>query len=168
MDERFAVPGAGGIITKTINGIEYIVIQYRSKDGSETENGLIEIPAGKIKEYENIYDCLRREIQEETGLIVEEIEGEKKSKIIEINGYKVLTYEPYSSSQNISGYYPIMVQVFICHVKEDTITIKESNELKNIRWVELKVINELLKENKKMFYPMHITTLAKYCGEKMT
>ncbi len=40
---------------------------------------MIEIPAGEIREFENIYDCLRREIHEETGLEVTYIEGEDEA-----------------------------------------------------------------------------------------
>ena len=63
--ELFSKPGVGGIIEKNISGIDYILIQDRYKDDAKSESGLIEIPAGKIREFENIFDCLRREIWEE-------------------------------------------------------------------------------------------------------
>lgn len=113
--ELFAKPGVGGIIEKNINGIDYILIQDRCKDDAKLEYGLLEIPAGKIREYENIFDCLRREIWEETGLKVTNIKGEEESIVLEFNGYKVLNYTPFSCSQNIQGTYPIMVQTFICN-----------------------------------------------------
>lgn len=162
--ELFAKPGVGGIIEKNINGTDYILIQDRYKDNIETENGLIEIPAGKIREFENIYDCLRREIREETGLEVTYIEGEEEASIYEANGYKVLNYTPFSSSQNLEGTYPIMVQVFIC--KATGKLKKKSNESLNIRWISLENLKELLVNNKKAFYPMHVTTLEKYLIKK--
>ncbi len=159
--EKFAIPGVGGIITKIINKEEYILIQDRVKKGAEQEYGMIEIPAGKIREYESIYDCLRREVYEETGYEVNTIVGEEKAEVIEQNNYKVINYEPFSSSQNIEGEYPIMVQVFICTVKEDENDHKESNESKNIRWISLKKLAEMIKD-KSQFYPMHISTIEKY------
>ena len=162
LEERFAIPGAGGLITKIEDGIEFILLQDRSKKGAETEEGLIEIPAGKIREYENIFDCLRREIFEETGYIVEEIIGESESKLIKVNGYEVLSYEPFNSSQNLTGSYPIMVQTFICHVKEDNEQHLESDESKNIRWVAKPEVQKMI-QNIQRFYPMHIDTLQKYC-----
>jgi len=164
MNEKFSIPGAGGIIVKTINGEEHILIQERCKDQSAEEFGLIEIPAGKIREFENIFDCLRREIFEETGCEIEKIEGESESKTVEINGCRVINYQPFSCAQNIKGGYPIMVQLFICHLKNDAKMQKESNESKNIRWISKKSLKELLKE-KKNFYPMHIETLEKYCSK---
>ncbi len=162
MTEKFAIPGVGGIITKTENNIEFLLLQERSKFGSEKEEGLIEIPAGKIREYENIFDCLRREILEETGYKVQKIFGEAESIIVKINGYEVLNYEPFNSSQNLSGEYPIMVQTFICQIIEDNEVHNESNESKNIRWATKDEIRELLSTKVKL-YPMHINTLEKFC-----
>ena len=128
--EKFSIPGVGGILEKKIEMKDHILIQERWKEDFADEMGLIEIPAGKIREFENIFDCLRREICEETGLEIVSIEGEAGCDIIEENGYKVLNYKPFSSSQNLLGDYPIMVQIFICNVKGEL--LKETNETKHI------------------------------------
>ena len=53
--EIFAIPCVGAIIEKMISNEKYILVQTRQKeDGNET-NGMIEVPAGKIREYENIH-----------------------------------------------------------------------------------------------------------------
>ena len=158
--ELLAKPGVGGIIEHTLNGVHYILIQERYKDDAPVESGMIEIPAGKIREFENIFDCLRREIFEETGLEVTEIEGENESIIIEMNGYKVVSYIPFACSQNIKGDYPIMVETFICRVQGNIIT--QSNETKNVRWVSLENLKEMILNQECCFYPMHITTLKRY------
>ncbi len=77
--ESFAKPGVGGIIEKNINGIDYILVQDRCKEEATSEFGLLEIPAGEIREFENIFDCLRREIWEETGLKVTNVRGESEA-----------------------------------------------------------------------------------------
>lgn len=162
--ERFAIPGAGGLIEKWIDGVDYILVQERCKDDAQTESGLIEIPAGKVREYENIFDCLRREVKEETGLDITEIEGEAESQIYECNGYKVLNYIPFNCSQNIHGYYPIMVQIFICRVSGEL--LKSSDETKNIRWMPLSELSRNMKSDEKRFYPMHVCTLKEYLKMK--
>jgi NTP pyrophosphohydrolases including oxidative damage repair enzymes len=162
--ELFAKPGVGGIIEKNIDGTDYILIQDRCKDDAKSEYGLIEIPAGKIREFENIFDCLRREIWEETGLKVTNIKGEEEAVVIESNGYKVLNYTPFSCSQNTQGTYPIMVQTFICYADGDL--LNKSNETKNIRWIPLTELKESLEGNKSLFYPMHVTTLERYIKMK--
>lgn len=160
MLETFSIPGVGGIIEKIINNNYYVLIQVRDKEEVPSESGLFEIPAGKIRDFENIFDCLKREIKEETGLTVVEIVGQDESFIIETDDYKVLNYTPFTCAQNLKGKYPIMVQVFICKVTGRTVV--KSNESRDIRWISLvELKNKLIKESYN-FYPMHIKTLEKY------
>jgi ADP-ribose pyrophosphatase/8-oxo-dGTP diphosphatase len=163
LTELFSKPAAGGIIEKEVDGEVYILMQERYK-GNVQENGWLEIPAGKIREFENIYDCLRREIFEETGLTVTYIQGEEEAVITEHKGYKVLNYTPFSCSQNVDGEYPIMVQVFICRASGKE--LDESNESRNIRWVSINDLKDMLRDNEDSFYPMHISTLKKYLKSK--
>lgn len=162
--EAPTIPGVGGIIEKTINGAVHILIQERFKEEAASEMGLIEIPAGKTRAYENVFHCLRREVKEETGLEITEIEGEAESWVHESNGYKVLNYTPFNCAQNIEGYYPIMVQIFICKAKGEL--LKQTNETKNIRWISMEELGLLLEKNEGSFYPMHIYTLGKYLKMK--
>ncbi len=158
--EQFMKPGVGGIVERIIKGVTYILLQERYKDDAPLEEGLIEIPAGKIREFENIYDCLRREIKEETGLDVVWIEGETDSIVHESNGYKVMSYEPFASSQNLEGTYPIMVQTFICRIKGEL--AESTNETRFLRWVTMEELKNLLENQPQNFYPMHVNTLRKY------
>ncbi len=158
--EQFSIPGVGGIIVQLINDVECVLLQERWKADAPDENGLLEIPAGKIRAFENIFDALRREISEETGLEVVEIVGENMTTIYDMGKYKVINYTPFSNSQNISGDYPIMVFVFICYVKGNL--LKSSDEAKNYRWIPTNEVAKMLEDNPKKFYPMHIDTLKKY------
>ncbi len=54
--ELLTKPAVGGIIEKNIDGLDYILIQDRFKDNAKLEYGLLEIPAGKIREFENIFN----------------------------------------------------------------------------------------------------------------
>lgn len=164
--ESFTIPGVGGIIEKDIRGTRHILIQERFKEEAPSERGMLEIPAGKIREYENVFDCLRREIKEETGLEVVEIEGEDQAETVSFNGYKVISYTPFNTSQNLSGHYPIMVQVFLCRVKGEL--LKRSSEAKNIRWISRNELDRLLESNEKSFYPMHVHTLKKYLEQTLS
>jgi len=162
--EHFSIPGVGGIIEKEINGVNHILVQKRCKEDSPFEYGLIEIPAGKIRAFENIYDCLRREIFEETGLTVTEIRDEDKIQIHKNGNYNVLNYEPFSCAQNIEGEYPIMVQIFICSAEGNL--LNESIESMQIEWIDLLTLYSLLERESECLYPMHVHTLEKYLKAK--
>lgn len=155
-----AKPGVGGIVEQTLNGVHHILLQTRYKDDAPLEAGLIEIPGGKVRAFENIFDCLRREIFEETGLEVLEIEGEQESTVVEINGYRVISYTPFACSQNLRGDYPIMVQTFICRAQGEV--VEQTDEARNARWVSVETLKEMLRNGERSFYPMDIATLKKY------
>jgi len=159
-EENFAIPGAGAIILKEINGKENILLQTRIRPHIPCEDGLLEIPAGKIRAFENIFDTLKREIKEETGLDVSEILGENLSTIYEENSYKVINFMPFSCAQNLSGNYPIMVFVFICKVKGTLLPF--SDESSNYKWTPVAEVKRLLSDAPDIFYPMHVDTLKKY------
>jgi ADP-ribose pyrophosphatase len=161
--EPFAIPGAAGIIRCRKAGEVWILVQERDKPGSPCETGLIEIPAGKIRAFENIYDCLRREIKEETGFDVTWIQGESESVSVKRNGYDVLSYTPYASAQNLIGNYPIMVQSFLCEV--EGVHVERSDESRHIHWIRVLDLNTLLRDEPDRFYPMHLETLRRYVAE---
>ncbi len=161
--ERFAIPGAGGLIRSMREGEEWILVQERDKADAPAETGLIEIPAGKVRAFENIYDCLRREIREETGYEVTRIEGEDQAVRIPMHGYEVLSYVPYASSQNLQGDYPIMVQTFVCEV--DGQPLEQSDESRHIRWIRRSELAQLVRQEPARFYPMHLATLTRYTAD---
>ncbi|WDV45779.1 NUDIX domain-containing protein [Clostridiaceae bacterium M8S5] len=163
--EILAKPGVAAIIEKRIEGILCILVQNREKIDAPKETGLLEIPAGKIKAFEPIYDTLRREVKEETGLNVTEICGEQDSNTITANGYKVISYELFCNTQNICGDYPIMVSTFIC--KGEGKLLESSNESQNITWMPIEELARLLQDNANIIYPMHISALRKYIDMKM-
>ena len=112
--EKFTVPCVAAIIEKITNNEKYILIQTRQKeDGAET-NGMLELPDGKIREYENIFEALRREVKEETGLSITKILGEDNQISNFIKGNEVISYTPYCITQNLSGVYSIILNTFLC------------------------------------------------------
>jgi len=53
MIEIFAKPAVGAIIYKIEQGQRYILMQTRNKENGGSENGMIEIPAGKVRDYKD-------------------------------------------------------------------------------------------------------------------
>ena len=165
MIEKFQIPAVAGIIEKEELGVKKILIQERSKSDAPKEKGLIEIPAGKIREFENIFDTVRREVFEETGLKITEISGEETSNIIHQNDYKVIGFEPFFISQNLEGSYPVIVFTFLCKAKGNTLT--KSDESENIKWIPIHQLKKMLLNQPEKFYPMHISALMKYTNSQL-
>jgi 8-oxo-dGTP pyrophosphatase MutT (NUDIX family) len=162
-DERFAIPGVAGIIIKKENDNTYVLIQQRCKQENNYKEGIFEIPSGKVREFESVYDCLKREVKEETGLIVDYIEGQDQISVLEVDDYKVINYNPFACAQNIKKGYPIIVQVFICHAHGRL--LEKSDESKDIHWINIKDLEKMLQTEQNAFYPMHIDTLKRLIKE---
>lgn len=158
--EKFAKPAVGAIIEKEIDGEKFILLQERQKEDGGKENGMLEIPAGKIREYENIFEALRREVKEETGLIITKINGEECSSQSCVNGNKVISFQPYCVTQNLSGAYSLILNTFLCEA--DGVLAESTNETQNIHWEKADIILDMLKANPDSFFLMHVNALKKY------
>ena len=160
--EKFTVPCVAAIIEKITNNEKYILIQTRQKeDGAET-NEMLELPAGKIREYENIFEALRREVKEETGLSITKILGEDNQISNFIKGNEVISYTPYCITQNLSGAYSIILNTFLCEAKGELLT--ETNESQNIHWIKIKELKKIFKNYPEKIFLLHINALQKYLG----
>ncbi len=163
MCESFAIPCAGAIIEKNIDGEMYILLQTRFKrDGGETNNKL-ELPAGKIREYENIFEALRREVYEETGLTVTEIIGENSLTCGQIDEVNIVSFEPFCVTQNMSGAYSILLLTFICRAEGDL--YESTDETQNIKWVKVDEVKRMIENEPQEFFFMHVNALKKYLSQ---
>ena len=136
------------------------MIQTRQKeDGNET-NGMLEIPAGKIREYEDVFSALRREVWEETGLKITKIYGEDTSVSTQTGDVTTISFNPYCVTQNLSGAYSMILNTFLCEAEGDL--IESTNETENVHWERVSEIERLLRENPEKIFFMHINALKKY------
>lgn len=163
MKEQFAKSCVGAIVKKVINGEKYILMQTRQKEGGGVTNGLLELPAGKIREYENIFDGLRREVWEETGLRLTKIYGEEAAVFSEVGNNIILSFEPYCITQNLSGAYSIILHTFLCEAEGELLA--SSDETQDIHWEKATVIRELVEKQPEKIFLMHVNALRKYVRE---
>ena len=157
MQEVFAKPCVGAIITRMIDGEAHILLQTRLKANGNETNGTLEIPAGKIREYESVFAALCREVYEETGLTVTRILGDDDS--IRANS-QTITCQPYCITQNLSGAYSILLLTFLCEADGDPVAF--TDEASDIRWVKAADARKLLAAAPERFFFMHHAALKKY------
>lgn len=162
MKETFAIPAVGAIIRKYIGEDEYILVQDRKKNNGDGMDGFLEIPAGKIREYENIFEALKREVWEETGLQITSIYGEEKSQFLDVEGKKTIVFSPYCVTQNLSGAYSIILSTFLCEAEGEL--LERTNETENIRWMKREELKEIVENKPESMFLMHVHALRKYLG----
>ena len=160
MMEIFAKPCAGAIIEKIIDGEKHILLQTRQKSGGGDTNGKLELPAGKIREYESIFTALRREVFEETGLTVTKIKNENKLFSKFVGDFETISAEPFCVTQNLSGAYSIILLTFVCEADGDL--LESTDETQNIRWVNADFVRRMLLDEPEKFFFIHLNALKKY------
>ena len=160
MVETFALPAVGAIIVKKVENEEFILVQTRQKNSEDGTDGLLEIPAGKIREYENIFEALKREVWEETGLHVTTIQGEDVSQFLDINDNKTISFSPYCVTQNLSGAYSLILSTFLCEAEGEL--LEYTNETESIRWIRRKELKEIVDNSPESIFLMHVHALRKY------
>ena len=162
MEEIFAMPCVGAIIEKDMNNEKHILIQTRQKEDGGKTNGMLEIPAGKIREYEEVFSALRREVMEETGLNITKIYGEDGAVFVETNGITTVSFTPYCITQNLSGAYSIILNTFLCEAEGELLL--NTDEAENIHWMRVSDVKRLVVEEPGKIFFMHINALSKYLG----
>lgn len=102
---------ARAIIERTgLDSVE-ILLQTRDKPG---ERQHLELPGGQVEPYESLVDALRREVLEETGLAVDQIEGQHTRVVAVGEQATVECLRPFAAYQTLEGPVDSMGVYFRC------------------------------------------------------
>lgn len=149
------------ILIKKFDGEDKVFLQTRWKPTiSPTYSGMIEIPAGGIDSYENVYDALRREVKEETNLDIVEIIDNWQSNIENPRiGDKAFVFKPFLCQQVIetNNGLPWIGFVFVCRA-DGEIKIN-SDEARDPRLVTLNELKKIINENPETIFPLQLPVL---------
>lgn len=164
MEERFVIPCVGAIIEREINGKHCVLVQTRQKEGGGDTNGKLEIAGGKLREYEDIFHAIRREVWEETGLTVTVIRGENGKMLDESSGAAFQSFEPFCITQNLCGAYSILLLTFLCEAEGEP--LKETNETTDIRWMPADELEDSVENHPENWFFIHLNELRKYVAQR--
>lgn len=142
---------------KTPNGVE-ILVQMRNKPYEGRTS--IELPGGRVEEFESLVGTLRREVREETGLELVQIEGLETR--IETNGTdaNVECIQPFAVYQTLRGSVDSMGIYFRCQAEGQL--PERGDETERPRWMIVGELARLLNEHPEQFSFVDRAGLAFY------
>ena len=156
-----AIPVISAIIEREYDGKKEILLQTRIADYDDMYKGTIEIPAGRIESFENVYTTIKREVKEETGLEVIEIFPKPSNKLFSTKREdQAFVFIPYCCQQLLKGNIPWIGFVFLCKVKRKLKPNK--NETKNLKWVDLTELKGLVTDSPDKIFTLQLPVLDFY------
>lgn len=163
---HFSQPRAvvSAIIEREIDGVLHIYMQTRWKPNRDPVNsGTLEIPAGGIDLNEDIYTAIRREVKEESGLMITDFIDDYSSSIsVALPGNSSIAFKPFICQQSIEttdgqswvGY------VFRCHAKG--IPNVNTQEAKEPKWMSISELRQILDTAPETIFSLQLATLRYY------
>ncbi|OPA78613.1 phosphohydrolase [Paenibacillus selenitireducens] len=140
------------------DGKTEIILQTRNKPNERAW----ELPGGRLELFEPILAGLQREVFEETGLTVIEVEGSQTR--IDTCGitsdFEVECLEPYCVYQTIRGPIDSVGMYFICRAEGNVQTT--GDDTLNVGWRSVDEIYDLMLEDPKQFSPVDRAGLIYY------
>jgi len=160
------IPTVSAIIERRRGGVTEVLVQTRWKPhGDPTYSGTLEIPAGAIERYEDVYHALKREVFEETGLRVATIRPEIKTRRFSPKRDASFAFVPFCCNQQIKGGKPWIGFVFVCEVKEGKLK-PQKDEVKDVLWMKRSDLKKIFKKNPKRIFTFQLGVLEHYFNRR--
>ena len=157
------IPVVSAIVERVHNGVTQVLVQTRWKPESDpVYSGTLEIPAGWVDEYENVYDALKREVLEETGLVITRIKPDRHTAIHGTQKNDAsFAFLPFCCQQQLKGGKLWIGFVFLCEV-EDTEPVAQGTEVKDIRWMSKDELRKIFEESPDSIFTLQLGVLDYY------
>jgi 8-oxo-dGTP pyrophosphatase MutT (NUDIX family) len=131
---------------ETVDGMK-ILIQVRNKPH---EGGKwLELPGGRVEEFESLVNALKREIREETGLVITHIEGLNTRLETGSTDANVECLTPFAVYQTLNGPVDSMGIYFLCRAAGQLLTTGDETE--GIQWMPVQQVVQWMKTNPEKF-----------------
>jgi len=150
------------IIEHERNGELEVLIQTRWKPETDpVYSGTLEIPAGGMNQYENVYDAVKREVFEETGLKVISFKPDIQTKKYSPKDDDCFAFVPFCCQQQLKGGLPRVGFVFLCEVEDGDLK-PAKREVKSIEWVDKTKLRRIVEETPEKIFTLQLGVLDYY------
>lgn len=156
--ELLYIPFVGAIIERENNGKPQILLQIREKNDDKKYSGCYEIPGGKLRAFEDVYETLRREVKEECGLDLTFVNDENKRVDFKNNEDTSSLIEPFCITQMQEG--PFIGLIFLCRAIGTPAS--STDESKDSQWYDLEDVEKIVNHTPEKFYTADLAPLKKY------
>ncbi len=138
---------ARAIIEREVDGVRQVVIQVRRKPGAG--EGRLELPGGRVEEFESLVSALTREVREETGLEVTRIEGMETRLETGSPDANVECLAPFAAYQTLRGPVDSIGVYFRCQAAGQL--LETGDETEGMQWVSVRQLAERLQASPETF-----------------
>src|SRR5262245_32393656 len=140
------LPIVSAIIEREHDGEKEILVQTRWKpERDPLYSGTLEIPAGGMHVYENVYGAVKREVLEETGLRVTSFYPDIHTQTYAPKEDDCFAFVPFCCQQQLKGGLPRVGFVFLCQV-ENADPVLQHEEVKDIRWMNVTELRKIFED----------------------
>ena len=137
---------------------EYILLKENKK--LDSNDIIYELPGGGIMDSENVYGCLRRELNSK-GFEVTKIFGEDKFNELSNEEEAVTVFKPFCVSKSDTERNSIITNTILCEV--DNTKAKTVNKKSGYKWVCTNDIETMLVDQKENISAHNIAALKSFC-----
>ena len=163
-ERKFLGATVSAIIERLRNNEWEVLLQTRWKPEEDAKHsGLLEIPGGRIELGEDVYEALKREVEEECGLVIESIKPGKEIMAKGKFGEVSIAFVPFCGERFLGSNY--VGFVFVCSAK-GKLRRKGLIDGKEPRWVSLAELKGLVLNEPEKLYSYHLSTLRYYVEQK--
>lgn len=156
--EQLYIPFVGAIIERIEQGKTQILFQIREKIDDPKYSGRYEIPGGKLRAFEDIYQTLKREVKEECGLELTFIQDENKRLDFKNQTDTSTLIEPFCVTQMQQG--PFIGIIFLCQATGTPSS--KTRESRDSKWFDLEDVRKIINDTPQKFYTPFLAPLKKY------
>lgn len=160
------IPIVSAIIERDHDGEKEILVQTRWKpDRDPHYSGTLEIPAGGMHRYENVYDAVKREVLEETGLQVISFYPDIRTKTYAPHDDDCFAFVPFCCQQQLKGGLPRVGFVFLCQV-ENAEPVPQHEEVRDVRWMKTSELRKIIEETPERIFTLQLGVLDYYLNDE--